>query len=1176
MRRLLLIIALVLITSLPLRSQQGNTVLILFPGVPTGTCSFNMVSVDNATGDFYDCDSTGNWNKVGPGAAGAVDWDSINSPTAGNQSLAMANFLTDWVFGAATGAGLQMFDLRDTTGNTGTGYVLSVSTTGTSAAKAIRITDGGLVNGVEMSTAAVLQAIGTGSILADDLQTNTIGSLTDFDPNLCAATQILERQGSVWACTATPSGAAHAILSATHTDTTAAAVVRGDLMTGQTATPEWTRLAVGGANDILGTDGTDAAWEAATGTASPVRANNPLFPDRVRFTAIAGPAHSSGQLFYDSGDEAMAFHNNEADITLQIGQEMWVRVRNESGSTITNGQVVYIDGLASGLPRIALARADVAATAEAVGLATHDIETASTGFVTAYGLVRDFDTSSFTLADRVYLSASVAGAITNTAPSDPNFVVPIGIITEVNVSTGDVFVALGAPRPIGGAGILISGNTFSTLSSEETFLVSGALSCGSNTAGKMQTHTTPLQYCDNAATPLLRLAAYAASDGDALAGDSATNFFDTGTLEDARLSTNVALASDTLDFFSATTSAQFLGVISDATGSTLVVGSDSPVFSTLVTVPQEVQWNEAAGDPACVAGEFWIAANSSTNIFRKCQNGSLSNLDTSGAVRWDEITDPTAVTIWNSNAVAELFQVNATAAYGATDIVFDIEQLTGNPVAGSKLFQVSAADPDILLFQAGATNGVQITQPGALTAIGSGTITATDLAADALDALTEIAGTLCGTTQILEDQGASWACINTPSGGAVTLDAITAAAGSASINNGDNDIVWNSSLTTASRSFFTFGENVAAVATGDPIIVNINTLTGSTAHPFQVTARGTANGWRTGATDGILIALGTGGLDWPALLNYPTACSAQFVRAILDTPTCETVVAADVDETTFTAITWLAGTDSTWAWNTTGGTSPVMSFTGSNINISTGGLQVGGTAVGLAGPCTGQFVTDVNSASAPTCATVTSAETDETTFTGVTWGANADFVWNFNTVGGANPDSVLNFNSANINVSTGTLSVAGNLVVDLVDVPNAAGDISGDYSAGLTIDAGAVASAELATANKTFDKSINIIDPVTGDDDKVQWFHGKAVTYGSVNCSTDAGTVTIDMDHRVLTTPNTVGTDILTGTIVCDTNNQADSGFADATIPANVPVNLSITAVSGATAVRIHIVGTED
>ena len=92
----------------------------------------------------------------------------------------------------------------------------------------------------------------------------------------------------------------------------------------------------------------------------------------------------------------------------------------------------------------------------------------------------------------------------------------------------------------GGAGIAALGNlsadrTIQTASGETDFLASGALACGAGTRGRTQVHTTPLQYCDNAATPALQYAAYGASDGDALAGDSATAFFDTGTVEAARL-----------------------------------------------------------------------------------------------------------------------------------------------------------------------------------------------------------------------------------------------------------------------------------------------------------------------------------------------------------------------------------------------------------------------------------------------------------------------------------------------------------------------------------------------------------------------------------------------------------------------------------------------------------------
>lgn len=56
-------------------------------------------------------------------------------------------------------------------------------------------------------------------------------------------------------------------------------------------------------------------------------------------------------------------------------------------------------------------------------------------------------------------------------------------------------------------------HSFATASGEEGFLAAGALTCGASTSGKMQVHTTALQYCDNAGTPTLQYAAYADSSG---------------------------------------------------------------------------------------------------------------------------------------------------------------------------------------------------------------------------------------------------------------------------------------------------------------------------------------------------------------------------------------------------------------------------------------------------------------------------------------------------------------------------------------------------------------------------------------------------------------------------------------------------------------------------------------
>ena len=51
-----------------------------------------------------------------------------------------------------------------------------------------------------------------------------------------------------------------------------------------------------------------------------------------------------------------------------------------------------------------------------------------------------------------------------------------------------------------------------------------------------------------------------------------------------------------------------------------------------------------------------------------------------------------------------------------------------------------------------------------------GAIVAADLTAGYIDATTDLLGTLCATNEILEDQGAAWACIATPSGSFTSFD----------------------------------------------------------------------------------------------------------------------------------------------------------------------------------------------------------------------------------------------------------------------------------------------------------------------------------------------------------------------------------------------------------------------
>ena len=51
------------------------------------------------------------------------------------------------------------------------------------------------------------------------------------------------------------------------------------------------------------------------------------------------PSHQEGLLFYDKPNHTLALFNDESDITLQIGQEFWIRVQVDVA--IDNGELAY-------------------------------------------------------------------------------------------------------------------------------------------------------------------------------------------------------------------------------------------------------------------------------------------------------------------------------------------------------------------------------------------------------------------------------------------------------------------------------------------------------------------------------------------------------------------------------------------------------------------------------------------------------------------------------------------------------------------------------------------------------------------------------------------------------------------------------------------------------------------
>lgn len=168
--------------------------------------------------------------------------------------------------------------------------------------------------------------------------------------------------------------------------------------------------------------------------------------DHITFSATGSKSHTAGMMYYSSTNYLPEFFNNETEVELQIGAELWVRAYNGTGSTITNGSVVYVSGTqaegTNNRPTIALAQADDPTTSKVLGIATHDIETTTYGWVTHFGNINDLNTSSFSDGDRLWLSATVAGGFTASEPQSPNQSVFIGEVIKSDASAGTVFLSV--------------------------------------------------------------------------------------------------------------------------------------------------------------------------------------------------------------------------------------------------------------------------------------------------------------------------------------------------------------------------------------------------------------------------------------------------------------------------------------------------------------------------------------------------------------------------------------------------------------------------------------------------------------------------------------------------------------------------------------------------------------
>ena len=210
-------------------------------------------------------------------------------------------------------------------------------------------------------------------------------------------------------------------------------------------------------------DGTPiGATNSATGKFSYLTVDN--YED---WTASSAPTYSAGRVWYDSTQNTLAYYNDIANNLIHLGQEVQVKVINNTGSSIPIGSPVYITGTSSGFiyPNIALAKADVQATSAVIGLTTQAIANGAAGYVTTEGILQPCNTGTFTVGQILYLSPYSAGQLMNTMPPT-GYAVRVGIVAYSNTPNGAIYVRqannyVNAPQIVGQVAIA-NGGTNST------------------------------------------------------------------------------------------------------------------------------------------------------------------------------------------------------------------------------------------------------------------------------------------------------------------------------------------------------------------------------------------------------------------------------------------------------------------------------------------------------------------------------------------------------------------------------------------------------------------------------------------------------------------------------------------------------------------------------------------
>lgn len=163
---------------------------------------------------------------------------------------------------------------------------------------------------------------------------------------------------------------------------------------------------------------------------------------RLVFSAEELEVTQQGELLWNE-DEGTLDLGLEGGVILHVGQDVYYRVKNQSGVQINKGDTVGFAGTV-GASGLLLAKKFIADGSEPskyfMGVAAANIANGADGYVVHFGKVRKFDTTGFSPGAILYADPVNAGGLTVTPPSAPNNIITVAAVVNSDEQNGELFV----------------------------------------------------------------------------------------------------------------------------------------------------------------------------------------------------------------------------------------------------------------------------------------------------------------------------------------------------------------------------------------------------------------------------------------------------------------------------------------------------------------------------------------------------------------------------------------------------------------------------------------------------------------------------------------------------------------------------------------------------------------